>query len=277
MNEETRIKIKNKLSLVPEKPGSYQMKNKDGLIIYVGKAKNLKRRLKSYFTKTVTGKTLMLVNDIDDFDYIFCSHGHFDHSGGFAVLPTIEKPIYIGKDFFKDCYSIQKDGSIKKISIPIAAKEKLQTAPQLKCIESFTTLSNGVYSTGIIPKLENNQSNKVFYSNDSATEINHIIDEQSMLLSNGTLITGCCHAGIKNTIIHCQKHHPEIKIKTIIGGLHLLLANTNQLEEVVLYLDGLHLEKIVLLHCTGLEAEDFLEAKLKTKVFIGYSGLTIDI
>ena len=73
MNEETRLKIKNKLSLVPEKPGSYQMKNKDGLIIYVGKAKNLKRRLKSYFTKTVTGKTLMLVNDIDDFDYIVTS------------------------------------------------------------------------------------------------------------------------------------------------------------------------------------------------------------
>ena len=38
--------FKEKLSLVPELPGSYQMKNKDGIIIYVGKAKNLKRRLK---------------------------------------------------------------------------------------------------------------------------------------------------------------------------------------------------------------------------------------
>ena len=73
MNEETRLKIKNKLSNTPEKPGSYQMKNKDGLIIYVGKAKNLQRRLKSYFTRTVTGKTLMLVNDIYDFDYIVTS------------------------------------------------------------------------------------------------------------------------------------------------------------------------------------------------------------
>ena len=63
-------KIKEKLSLVPTKPGSYQMKNKDGIIIYVGKAKNLKNRLKSYFTGTVTGKTKMLVDDIDDFDYI---------------------------------------------------------------------------------------------------------------------------------------------------------------------------------------------------------------
>ncbi len=65
--------FKEKLSLVPTKPGSYQMKNKDGVIIYVGKAKNLKNRLKSYFTGTVTGKTAMLVRDIDDFEYIVTS------------------------------------------------------------------------------------------------------------------------------------------------------------------------------------------------------------
>jgi len=65
--------FKEKLSLVPTKPGSYQMKNKDGVIIYVGKAKNLQRRLRSYFTRTVTGKTRMLVEDIDDFDYIVTS------------------------------------------------------------------------------------------------------------------------------------------------------------------------------------------------------------
>ena len=62
--------FKEKLSLVPTKPGSYQMKNKDGVIIYVGKAKNLQKRLRSYFTRTVTGKTKLLVEDIDDFEYI---------------------------------------------------------------------------------------------------------------------------------------------------------------------------------------------------------------
>ncbi|MBR6949593.1 MAG: excinuclease ABC subunit UvrC [Bacilli bacterium] len=65
--------FKEKLANVPTKPGSYQMKNKDGVIIYVGKAKNLQRRLRSYFTRTVTGKTRLLVEDIDDFDYIVTS------------------------------------------------------------------------------------------------------------------------------------------------------------------------------------------------------------
>ena len=62
--------IKQKLSLVPNKPGCYQMKNKDGVIIYVGKAKKLKNRLSSYFRGVHTGKTAKLVSEITDFEYI---------------------------------------------------------------------------------------------------------------------------------------------------------------------------------------------------------------
>ena len=65
--------FKDKLALVPELPGSYQMKDINNNIIYVGKAKNLKRRLKSYFTDRVTGKTKKLVSDIHDFEYIVTS------------------------------------------------------------------------------------------------------------------------------------------------------------------------------------------------------------
>ena len=61
--------IKDKLSLVPELPGSYQMLDKDGVIIYVGKAKNLKKRVSSYFNREHTGKTKKLVENIHDFKY----------------------------------------------------------------------------------------------------------------------------------------------------------------------------------------------------------------
>lgn len=73
MDKETLEKIKEKLSLVPNKPGCYQMKNKDGIIIYVGKAKKLKNRLSSYFRGTHTGKTAKLVSEITDFEYIIVS------------------------------------------------------------------------------------------------------------------------------------------------------------------------------------------------------------
>ncbi|MGL4949392.1 MAG: excinuclease ABC subunit UvrC [Anaeroplasmataceae bacterium] len=66
MNED----IKLKLELLPNDPGCYLMKNKDNKIIYVGKAKNLKNRVRSYFTGAHNNKTTRLVEDITSFDYI---------------------------------------------------------------------------------------------------------------------------------------------------------------------------------------------------------------
>ena len=62
--------FKDELKLVPHMPGSYQMVNKDGIIIYVGKAKDLNKRLHSYFRGTVTGKTALMVSEVDHFQYI---------------------------------------------------------------------------------------------------------------------------------------------------------------------------------------------------------------
>ena len=62
--------LNEKLKLIPHLPGSYQMKDKDGIIIYVGKAKDLYKRVNSYFKGTVTGKTRKLVSEIVDFTYI---------------------------------------------------------------------------------------------------------------------------------------------------------------------------------------------------------------
>ncbi|TRZ37352.1 excinuclease ABC subunit UvrC [Niallia circulans] len=65
--------IKNKLMLLPDQPGCYLMKDRQGTIIYVGKAKVLKNRVRSYFTGSHDGKTLRLVNEIEDFEYIITS------------------------------------------------------------------------------------------------------------------------------------------------------------------------------------------------------------
>ena len=65
--------FKDKLSLVPHLPGSYQMKNKEGTIIYVGKAKDLHRRVSYYFNRTHTGKNDKMVSEIADFSYIVAS------------------------------------------------------------------------------------------------------------------------------------------------------------------------------------------------------------
>ncbi len=65
--------IKAKLQLLPESSGCYLMKDKNNKVIYVGKAKVLKNRVKSYFTGAHNAKTTLLVSEICDFDYIMTS------------------------------------------------------------------------------------------------------------------------------------------------------------------------------------------------------------
>ncbi|MDD2489784.1 MAG: excinuclease ABC subunit UvrC [Bacilli bacterium] len=66
--------LKEKIKLLPNSPGCYLMKNQQGIIIYVGKANNLKSRVSSYFNVKHIGKTKSLVSNIYDFDYIITNN-----------------------------------------------------------------------------------------------------------------------------------------------------------------------------------------------------------
>ena len=66
--------LKSKLMIIPNEPGCYMMKNKRGQIIYVGKAKNLKSRVNSYFTGSHDYKVTKMVSEIIDFEYIITSN-----------------------------------------------------------------------------------------------------------------------------------------------------------------------------------------------------------
>ena len=70
-NDERLTRLKTIAAALPSSPGCYQYLDSNGKIIYVGKAKNLKNRVSSYFLKTVDRrKTEILVSKIEDIKYI---------------------------------------------------------------------------------------------------------------------------------------------------------------------------------------------------------------
>ncbi|WP_214541336.1 excinuclease ABC subunit UvrC [Staphylococcus pseudintermedius] len=71
--EETQNRIKQKLGVIPMEPGCYLMKDRQNQVIYVGKAKKLRNRVRSYFTGAHDTKTTRLVREIVDFEYIVTS------------------------------------------------------------------------------------------------------------------------------------------------------------------------------------------------------------
>ncbi|WP_340296739.1 excinuclease ABC subunit UvrC [Staphylococcus coagulans] len=71
--EDTKQHIRQKLSVLPMEPGCYLMKDRQDQVIYVGKAKKLRNRVRSYFTGAHDTKTTRLVREIVDFEYIVTS------------------------------------------------------------------------------------------------------------------------------------------------------------------------------------------------------------
>ena len=63
-------KLSRLISLLPDSPGVYQMKDAEDKIIYIGKAKNLKKRVSQYFLRPQSGKVAAMVSHVDHFDFI---------------------------------------------------------------------------------------------------------------------------------------------------------------------------------------------------------------
>ena len=74
MMEDTKQHIRQKLSVLPMEPGCYLMKDRQDQVIYVGKAKKLRNRVRSYFTGAHDTKTTRLVREIVDFEYLSLIH-----------------------------------------------------------------------------------------------------------------------------------------------------------------------------------------------------------
>lgn len=112
--------IENKLKLLPDLPGCYMMKDINSRIIYVGKAKNLKNRVRSYFKSSHEGKTAKLVSEIRDFETIITST---DKEAFLLEITLIQKhkPYYniklkrgTGYPYIKITY--EKDPQLKIVS-----------------------------------------------------------------------------------------------------------------------------------------------------------------
>ena len=193
--------------------------------------------------------------DFAQYTKLILSHGHYDHTGGFAdvlsLMPQVE--VFFVPGITKKRFSCHDNRPVKELTMPEKCQEALRGHKKCHAVTGFTEIADGVFLTGPIPRLSGEDCGGPFYLDSEGLEPDFIEDEQALLLGCGALIQGCCHAGIINTIKYCQKCCPEIPVKRIIGGLHLLNATPERLLETQDCLRQLDLEELQTLHCTGVK------------------------
>ena len=90
-----------------------------------------------------------------------------------------------------------------------------------------------------------------------------IIDDQSLWIATpaGLIVcTGCCHAGLINTLQYIQNISGISRVRAIIGGFHLVNADSTRLHRTVEALHRIGPERLIPCHCTGSGAIDVLQA-----------------
>lgn len=214
----------------------------------------------------------------EEISSLVLSHGHYDHTGGVASFFSFSGftgKIFYGKGMTITRYSIHPDRPVKELTVPETSAEILENLPEerKKLITDFTKVNGDFFLTGEIPHVSFEDRGGPFFLDKEGKKKDEIVDEISLLTSGGVLVSGCCHAGIINTLLHCRKNAPHIPVRYIMGGLHLLYADEKKLSETAEILNSIKsLEKVILLHCTGENAVQYLKEHLSCEVVTGKAG-----
>ena len=190
---------------------------------------------------------------------VILSHGHYDHTGGLASIRP--EMIRCCPGITEGHYSLHDDRTVHDISMPEKSVTVLKNTA-VEWITEFKEFALDLWLTGPIPRHSGEDCGGRFFHDQNCTIPDDIPEEQAILTTDGILVTGCCHAGIINTIGHCRKHHPEIAVRAIVGGLHLRNASDERMEQTAACFRENGIAELYLLHCTGNQAVEYLRQVL---------------
>jgi 7,8-dihydropterin-6-yl-methyl-4-(beta-D-ribofuranosyl)aminobenzene 5'-phosphate synthase len=212
--------------------------------------------------------------DFRQLDFLVLSHGHVDHYG--CLLRVLENTddgckLIIHPDAHgRKRFVRQTDGSyVGPWDIDIRVFD--QFGSRLEPRANPSDLGSGVHVSGEIEKntdFEPGMPN-AFVEVDNKLVHDKIPDDQSIFIElqgkGIVVLTGCCHAGVVNTLTYAQKMFPEQPVYALIGGLHLNSAEEEQMQKTIEYLSQLHVKYISALHCTGYYAQRLLMEKFRDR------------
>lgn len=220
--------------------------------------------------------------DLSTVSDLVISHGHYDHTGGIDVVLDQARDIqvYLHQAVFQPRY-VGENSSAEPVRMPGSSMQALGRLKDevLHWMTRDRQISDNIGITGPIPRITDfEDTGGAFYYDQEGKRPDPIDDDIGLWLrtSEGLLVcVGCSHAGIINTLKSILKSTKEQAVHTVIGGLHLLNASEERLEQTVNELNALGVKKLVACHCTGDSAAAYLKKHLDGEVIRGYAGFSL--
>ncbi|MCE5259147.1 MAG: MBL fold metallo-hydrolase [Chloroflexi bacterium] len=193
-----------------------------------------------------------------DCDALVLSHGHYDHTGGLALLleahPGLK--VYAHPGVLRARYMHAGD-EYRSIGMPMES-ELLRSSAELHLGTDYKEVLSGVWTTGQISERSEaegrGKGHMVRAGDDWLSDPYE--DDQALVLRGKegvTLLCGCCHAGLLNTIEHVKRVF-GVYPRNIIGGMHLASADEGYLQIIAQRLEALGSPQLYPCHCTGQNA-----------------------
>ena len=195
---------------------------------------------------------------LDRVSTVYLSHCHYDHTDGLpGVLEALQRPVAVlaHPEIFRPCFEINPDG-IRHIGITGHSQSDLERKGAVFTLtRDPVNLMTGVVSTGEIERVTPFEELEDLYTISSGTVVrDHERDDSAIILNlepGLAILTGCCHAGIVNTLTHARRITGVEKVHAVMGGLHLIGAKEDKIRESVKALQ--EVDWVFAGHCTGFD------------------------
>ena len=236
---------------------------------------------------TIVANSLILNKELRSIQKIFLSHGHYDHTGGLPEVLRMKGKVdvHTHPHVFLDRIAIVKEkGKETKRFVGLPYKRDYLESLGANFLSNnvFLEVGKGMFLTGEVPRKTpfEKPDPRLFTETNGKTTPDIFLDDQSLILDaekGMILILGCAHSGMINIIHHVIDKTGKEKFYAVLGGTHLDFLTPEQLEESIIALNKLEIEKIGVSHCTGMKAAFRLQQEFGDRFFYGCVGSVLDV
>lgn len=216
-------------------------------------------------------------------DAVVLSHGHYDHTGGLGnVLQSARQTrVYAHPAAFAPKYARSSDGTVREIGLPLLDEQTVRQKAELVWTEGPTEIFEGLHLTGPVPRVTDfENTGGPFFIDKACAQPDDLVDDQAAFLETpvGTaVILGCAHAGIVNTLRYVQTLTDNRPIHTVMGGMHLLSASKDRMDQTMAELRRLDVQRLLPCHCTGPAAVARLWSEFPGRCIACPVGTVVDL